>query len=152
MKAGSSKGAQEIGTLPCERRVRTIPRSVRRSVVALIGCWVRGGVVTNPNQVAAELNGRAISQLKGKKGWQRNTVVEMLRQEAPNLFARLDHPRRRYLTATELARKLGVNRNQIYYAVVRGTLGCRRFGRKIVFPPDVVEHAVRTIQSHRKSR
>jgi hypothetical protein len=75
----------------------------------------------------------------------------MLRQEAPNLLAKLERPRRRYLTATELARKLGGNRKQIYYAVERGTLGCRRFGRKIVFPPDVVERAVRELQSQRKS-
>jgi excisionase family DNA binding protein len=49
----------------------------------------------------------------------------------------------------ELARKLGVDRKQIYYAVERGTLGCRRFGRKIVFPPDVVESAVRQLRKHR---
>lgn len=126
-------------------------KSFRRSVVVLIRCWVRDGTATNPNKVASELDRRAVVQLRGKKGWQRNTVVEMLRQEAPNLLAKLERPRRRYLTATELARKLGVNRKQIYYAVERGTLGCRRFGRKIVFPSDVVERAVRELQSQRKS-
>jgi excisionase family DNA binding protein len=110
-------------------------RTFRRSIVALIRSWVRDRIVANPNQVAAELNRRAVLQLKGEKGWQRNTVVEMLREAAPNLLAKLDHPRRRYLTVLELARKLGVDRKQIYYAVERGTLGCRRFGRKIVFPP-----------------
>ena len=124
-------------------------RTFRRSIVALIRSWVRGGIVANPNQVAAELNRRAVPQLKGEKGWQRNTVVEMLRQEAPNLLAKLEHPRRRYLTVLELARKLGVDRKQIYYAVERGTLGCRRFGRKIVFPPDVVDGAVRQFRKHR---
>ena len=46
----------------------------------------------------------------------------MLRQEAPNLLAKLDRPRGHYLTVPELARKLGVNNKQIYYAA-RGTLG-----------------------------
>jgi excisionase family DNA binding protein len=122
-------------------------RTFRRSIVALIRSWVRARIVANPNQVAAELNRRAVPQLKGEKGWQRNTVVEMLREEAPNLLAKLEHPRRHYLTVLELARKLGVDRKQIYYAVERGTLGCRRFGRKIVFPPDVIERAVRVLRN-----
>jgi len=73
----------------------------------------------------------------------------MLRQEAPNLLAKLDRPRRHYLTVPELARKLGVNNKQIYYAVARGTLCCRRFGRKIVFHPDVIERAARALREHR---
>lgn len=62
-----------------------------------------------------------------------NTVVEMLR-EAQSPLAKLDHPRWRYLTVLELARKLGVDRKRIYYAVERSTLDCWRFGRKIFFP------------------
>jgi len=124
-------------------------RSLRRSVVALIRCWVRSGVVANLNQVAVELNRLGIPKLEGKKRWQRNIVVEMLRQEAPNLLAKLDRPRRRYMTVPELARKLGVNNKQIYYAVARGTLCCRRFGRKIVFHPDVIERAARALREHR---
>jgi hypothetical protein len=42
--------------------------------------------------------GRTIPQQRGKKGKQRNTVVEMLRQEARNLLAKLEHPWRCYLT------------------------------------------------------
>src|SRR6516164_2847160 len=124
-------------------------RRFRRSIVALIRIWVRTGIVANLNQVAVELNRRAVPQLEGSKGWQRKIVVEMLRQEAPNLLAKLDHPRRHYLTVPELARKLGVNNKQIYYAVARGTLCCRRFGRKIVFHPDVIERAARALREHR---
>jgi excisionase family DNA binding protein len=121
----------------------------RRSIVVLIRSWVRTGIVTNLNQVAAELDRRAVPQLRGEKGWQRNVVAGILQQEAPNLLAKLNRPRRRYLTVPELARKLGVNHKQIYYAVKRGTLRCRRFGRKIVFPPDVVERALRALQENR---
>lgn len=121
-------------------------RRFRRSIVTLIRSWVRSGIIANLNQVAVELNRRAVPQLEGNKGWQRKIVVEMLRQEAPNLLAELDRSRRRYLTVPELARKLGVNDKQIYYAVARGTLGCRRFGRKIVFHPDVVERAARALR------
>jgi hypothetical protein len=46
----------------------------------------------------------------------------------------------------ELARRLTVDRKQIYHAVEHGALGCRRFGRKMVFPPDVVERAVRALR------
>ena len=113
-------------------------RTFRRSIVALIRSWVRDRIVANPNQVAAELNRRAVLQLKGEKGWQRNTVVEMLREAAPNLLAKLEHPRRRYLTVLELARRLGVDRKQIYYVVEHGTLGCRRIWPEVVFPPDVI--------------
>jgi excisionase family DNA binding protein len=121
-------------------------RRFRRSIVTLTRSWVRNGIVANLNQVAVELNRRAVPQLEGSKGWQRKIVVEMLRREAPNLLAKLDRPRRHYLSVPELARKLGVNNKQIYYAVARGTLGCRRFGRKIVFHPDVVERAARALR------
>ncbi len=114
----------------------------RYAIVALIRGWVRGGRVYNPNQVAAALNRRGLPQLSGKAGWQGDSVVEILWDEAPNLLAKLECPQRRYLTVAELACKLGVDRKQIYYLVKRGALGCRRFGRKIVFPPDVVERAV----------
>jgi hypothetical protein len=128
-------------------------RRFRRSIVALVRSWIRSGVVASLNQVAVELNRRAVPQLQGSKGWQRKIVVAVLRQEAPNLLAKLDRPRQHYLTAPELARKLGVNNKQIYYAVARGTLGCRRFGRKIVFHPDVVERAARALREHEaKSR
>jgi excisionase family DNA binding protein len=124
-------------------------KGYRRSIVALIRSWVRKGIVANLNQVAVELDRRAVPQLKGNKGWQRKIVVEMLRQEAPNLLAKLDRPRCRYLSVAELASKLGVNAKQIYYAVARGTLGSRRFGRKIVFHPDVVERAARALRENR---
>jgi hypothetical protein len=123
-------------------------RRFRRSIVALIRSWVRSGIVANLNQVAVELNRRVVPQQQGSKGWQRKIVVELLRQEAPNLLAKLNRPRRHYLTAPELARKLGVNNKQTYYAVARGALGCRRFGRKIVFHPDVVERAARALRQH----
>jgi excisionase family DNA binding protein len=124
-------------------------RAFRRSIVVLIRSWVRTGIVTNLNQVAVELDRRAVPQLRGEKGWQGNVVAEMLRQEAPNLLTKLSRRRPRYLTVPELARKLGVTNDQVYYAVNRGTLGCRRFGRKIVFAPDVVERAVRALQEDR---
>ena len=80
-----------------------------------------------------------------------DTVVEILLEAAPNLLAKLECPQRRYLTVAELAFKLGVDVKQIYYLVKRGTLGCRRFGRKIVFPPDVVERAVHACEKLRQS-
>ena len=43
-------------------------QGVRRSIVPLVRSWVRGGIVTNANQVSAELNHRAVPLLKGKKG------------------------------------------------------------------------------------
>jgi len=73
-------------------------RKFRRSIIALTRSWVRSGVVANVNHVAAELDRRTIPQEKGKRGKQRNTVVEMLRQEARNLLAKLEHPWRCYLT------------------------------------------------------
>jgi hypothetical protein len=123
-------------------------RKFRRSIVPLIRSWVRNSIIANLNQVAVELNRRAVPQLEGSKGWQRKIVVEMLRQEAPNLLAKLDQPRQRYLSVPELACRLGVNHKQIYYAVARGTLSCRRFGRKIVFHPDVVERAANALREH----
>ena len=145
-RTGSTPGA---GLRKARARYTAQCRTFRRSIVALIRSWVRGGIVANLNQVAVELNRRAVPQMEGNKGWQRKIVVEMLRKEAPNLLAKLDRPRRRYMTVPELARKLGVNNKQIYYAVARGTLGFRRFGRKIVFHPDVVERAGRTLREHR---
>jgi hypothetical protein len=46
-------------------------RALRRSIVVLIRSWVRDGVVASPNQVAAELNRRAVPQPRGKNGCQR---------------------------------------------------------------------------------
>jgi hypothetical protein len=39
-------------------------RTFRRSIVALIRSWVRDRIVANPNQVAAELNRRAVEGQK----------------------------------------------------------------------------------------
>jgi len=146
---GDARSKLGAGLRKAQARYTAQCRRFRRSIVALIRSWVRGGIVANLNQVAVELNRRAVPQMEGNKGWQRKIVVEMLRKEAPNLLAKLDRPRRRYMTVPELARKLGVNNKQIYYAVARGTLGFRRFGRKIVFHPDVVERAGRTLREHR---
>ena len=49
-------------------------RRFRRSIVALIRGWVRSGIVANLNQVAVELNRRAVPQLEGSKGWQRSVL------------------------------------------------------------------------------
>jgi hypothetical protein len=42
-------------------------QGVRCSIVALVRSWVRGGIVTDLNEVAAELNHRAVPLLIGKK-------------------------------------------------------------------------------------
>jgi excisionase family DNA binding protein len=145
-----TRSSQGAGLRKAPRRSAASSPTYRRSIVALIRGWVRGGRVANPNQVAAALNRRGLPELSGKAGWKGDTVVEILRDEAPNLLANLECPQRRYVTVAELAHKLGVDRKQIYYVVKRGTLGCRRFGRKIVFPPDVVERAVRACEKLRQ--
>ncbi len=146
-----TRSRQSAGLRKAQIRSAAASPIYRRSIVALIRGWVRGGRVADPNQVAAALNRRGLPQRSGKAGWHGDTVVEILLEEAPNLLAKLECPQRRYLTVAELAFKLGVDRKQIYYLVKRGTLGCRRFGRKIVFPPDVVERAVRACEKLRQS-
>jgi excisionase family DNA binding protein len=147
---------------------RKLPNTDRwvipEDVVARIEAYGLGELATAPSHQdryqahsphnAAEIsvdedNRRGLPQLSGKADWQGDTAVEILRDETPNPLAKLECPQRRYLTVAELARKLGVDPKQIYYAVKRGTLGCRRFGRKIVFPPDVVERAVRACEKLR---
>lgn len=138
------------GRRKAQRRSAAPSPTYRHAIVALIRGWVRGSRVANPNQVAAALNRRGLPRLSGKAGWQGDAVVEILRDAAPNLLVKLECPQRRYLTVAELACKLGVDRKQIYYLVKRGILGCRRFGRKIVFPPEAVERAVRACENLRQ--
>ena len=92
----------------------------RRSTVALIRSWVRSGVVSSLNHVAAELDRPHHPTTKGQEG----QAAEYCRRDAAAGGAKSACQARASLAVLsdvlELARRLTVGRKQTYHAVEHG--------------------------------
>jgi hypothetical protein len=95
--------------------------------------------LTLPRRLADELDRLEIPTQRGGPAWSPSSVRKLLRR-----FGRLGPPKRRskLLTVGDLARQLGVRDNDIYAAVRDGQLVPIRVGRKLSFPPDIVERTL----------
>jgi hypothetical protein len=104
----------------------------------VIGDLIAQGI-TRASAIAAELDRLKIPTKRGGPNWHPNSVRALLRR-----FGHLGPQKHRYrsLTASDVARQLGVQEDDIYAAVRRGELVGIGVRSRISFPPDVIERAL----------
>jgi hypothetical protein len=104
--------------------------------------------ITQPKAIMAELDRRQVPTQRGGANWAYRSVTGLLRR-----FGYLAPPKRRYrsLSASDLARQLGVSEDDIYAAARRGELVGIGNGRRLSFSPDTVERALYAAARRRQS-